>query len=176
MKNKITFIVLVISVSIMAALLGANRHRSDGHAEASYVTDVSDPRKLIGLADNAFIGTVKSSGKTHYIGSTKIPSTLYSVEIDENIKGKLFGLVTINQDGGVTEDNNKILLNGDELLEAGRQYLFATRKDASGRWNTLIPIYGDLLIDNQDTYVKIKERFVQAEKQQIVFTTEQVKR
>jgi len=137
--------------------------------EASFVTDVSDDRKLAGIAQNIFIGKVVSEAGTKKLGRT--PETQFNVEVVENIKGNLSGTVVVNQQGGYEnkEKKNKVLVEGDDLLEPGKVYLFATRFHEGEKWHALVPVAGDVLIKDDVERTKIKERFLKAVKEEIPF-------
>ncbi|WP_052342743.1 hypothetical protein [Bacillus sp. EB01] len=134
--------------------------------EYSHAFDVSDTRKLVGWADNVFIGKViKQSGTKSIDG---IPETQFKVEVSENIKGSLDETVIVNQQGGYSEDQ-LILVENDQLLQEGKQYLFVTKHLKEENWNTLVPVYGDIKINTEEERVKLIEKFRKAIKEEIPF-------
>lgn len=86
-------------------------------AEPLYVFDVADERKLVGDADNVFLGRVAEEIGTFEVPSARspgapepqepeaptMPRTEFSVEILQNVKGSLSGTVTVSQSGGWVE-------------------------------------------------------------------------
>lgn len=86
-------------------------------SSASYAFDVMDERKLVGSADNVFLGHVvrelgteeiPRSGPGHEappqeVEAPRTPRTEFSVEVLRNVKGNLSGTVTVSQTGGWVE-------------------------------------------------------------------------
>ncbi|MDR0488886.1 MAG: hypothetical protein LBG99_05740 [Propionibacteriaceae bacterium] len=106
---------------------------------ASYVIDVGNKNEVAGLADYVFAGRVISNNKTIYEdviemeteeGGTRLvgsPYTEYTIEVVDNIKGKLKKNkpITMLKDGGVSMDLDAVFLyEADELPEPGRYYIF----------------------------------------------------
>ena len=139
------------------------------HTEVSFVSDFSDSRKLVGFADNVFVGRVLEQTGTHSPDGA-MPETLFKVDVIRSIKGSLAGTVTVNQQGGFSaEENALILMEQDGLLEAGKTYLFATRTGGNGSWHTLVPEFGDLRIGNGQEQAALVQKFEQAAKEQIKY-------
>ena len=119
-----------------------------GHAHA--VTDLSDDRKLAGFAQDIVIGRVlEEVGQTEEYGW---PETQFKVRVLDVLKGELEGVITVNQQGGIWEqDGSTYRIEGDpDLLEPGRAYLFATRTFSEEDWHTVMPGYGDIKIEADD--------------------------
>lgn len=158
-----------------AAAHNAWNHRKEGRSDisrmhVSYAFDATDDRELAGFADNIFTGRVVAQAGTHTRGGNPAPWTLYNVEVLENLKGTLPDRVLVNQEGGYSiEEGLTVLVEGDQLLRPGETYLFATKAGGRGRWHTLVPVYGDILIENSREHDRLKERFGMAVQQQIPF-------
>lgn len=172
MQNILTRKTGVISLILVTLLASyfvlANRTPSSPdkivYTSPSYVTDISDDRKLSGIAQNVFIGEVKTQ-----VGNKKLnsfPETQFKVEVSQNIKGSLTGTVTVNQQGGVS-GNTLMLMQGDKMLEVGKTYLFATLQNKEQNWYTLIPAYGDILVENDIKKKDLVDRFTKAHKEEI---------
>lgn len=171
-------ILLLMSVVILTActVFGYTNHsvssdNSDNiqYVKTSSVTDLSDDRKLAGIAHNIFIGKVISE-----VGDKKlnlIPETQFSVQVIENIKGNLNENITVNQQGGsdAEKDNKLILMENDKMIEPGKVYLFATCYNDAEKWHTLIPAYGDIVLDNDNIKKESVEKYKKAFKEQIKF-------
>lgn len=137
------------------------------YTQPLYAVDVTDDNKLVGAADNVFIGTVIKQTDTKT--DREQPQTQFSVEVLENIKGNLKGTVIVNQEGGFETIDGKtylVLIEGDKLLKHNKTYLFATRVSENG-WNTIAPVYGDLLITNETDRANKIERFKHAHSHEI---------
>lgn len=113
---------------------------------ASYAFDVTDQKQLVGWADNVFIGRVKETKGTS--NEDGFLETQFEVEVAENIKGELNGNITVNQQGGY-EGNKLLLVENDQLLKEGESYLFVSRYNKKHGWHTIVPAYGDILIENE---------------------------
>lgn len=136
----------------------------------SYATDISDPRKLSGIVDNIFVGTVIKQERTFSRVGNDV-WTLFSVQVEENIKGSVDGIVTVNQEGGFDARNSRtVLVDGDSLLISGETYLFATRFHPDGKWHTLAPVYGDVLITSDTHRAHIRSTFQTAVQNEILYS------
>lgn len=102
--------------------------------DAQYITDLSDPRILVGASHNIFIGKVLAQTGETIEGS---PETQFSVNVIKNIKGNLRGTITVDQIGGY-KGQVLYLMDSQPMLKPGSSYLFATRYNSGQNWNTLI--------------------------------------
>lgn len=139
----------MVSVGLLAwTFLPEHNQRSGEVTRSAFkaVTDLSEDRRLVGLADSVFFGQVlEGLGQTEEFGW---PETQFSVKVLEVLKGSAAGLVTVNQQGGYRkEDNSLFRMEGDpQLLEPGNSYLLVTRTFQQKEWHTLVPGYGDIVI------------------------------
>ncbi|RSD25511.1 hypothetical protein [Mesobacillus subterraneus] len=134
--------------------------------QTSHAFDVSDSKKLVGWADDVFIGKViKNEGTRDDDGMVE---TQFKVKVSHNIKGDLGGDVIVNQQGGYT-GNTLVLVENDQLLKEGEQYLFITRHNTKGDWHTLVPVYGDILIENDQHKDALIAKYRDAYEQEIPF-------
>ena len=134
--------------------------------EYSNAFDISDTRKLVGWADNVFIGEVKIQSGTKSLDG--IPETQFKVEVTDNIKGEFDGTITVNQQGGYKE-NELILIENDQLIQEGQSYLFVTKYLEEENWHTLVPVYGDILITNEDEKEELIMKYTTAYKNEVPF-------
>jgi len=135
---------------------------------SSSVINRTDDRELVGFADNVFIGKVISQSGNKKLGA--MPETQFKVEVLDNIKGKLEGTIIVNQQGGRDEDGQLYLFDNDKMLELGKTYLFITRHHKEENWHTLVPRFGDILIEDNAQKISLIDRFVDAHKAEIPFT------
>lgn len=134
--------------------------------ENSSAFDLSDTPQLVGWADNVFIGKVLVQDGTKSLDG--IPETQFKVEVTDNIKGELDGPVIVNQQGGYKEDE-LILVEDDQLLKEGQSYLFVTKYLEEENWHTLVPVYGDILINNVDVKENLIKKYKTAYENEIPF-------
>jgi hypothetical protein len=134
--------------------------------QTSHAFDVTDPQRLVGWADNVFIGKViKISGTSE---ETEMLETQFKVEVAENIKGELQGEVTVSQQGGY-EGKKLILVENDQLLKEGESYLFISRKSEEHGFHTIVPVYGDILINSEEHKEELLTKYEKAYQQEIPF-------
>lgn len=153
-------------------------------AIADFAFEPTD-EKLVGFADNVFVGRVVEVEDGLASGAAApLARTVFAVEILENVKGRLHGTVRVAQDGGCVEyradrdypedgirKGERVrglqLVNGDPLLEPGREYLLVTRRDGRGdRHQITTPGYGDLPVTDGSHREELVRRFERAEKNQ----------
>jgi hypothetical protein len=134
--------------------------------QTSHAFDVTDPQRLVGWADNVFIGKViKMSGTSEERGMLE---TQFKVEVAESIKGELQGEVTVNQQGGY-EGKKLILVENDKLLKEGESYLFISRKNEEHDFHTVVPVYGDILINSEAHKEELLTKYEMAYQEEIPF-------
>lgn len=134
--------------------------------QTSYAFDVTDPQRLVGWADNVFIGkVVEMSGTSDEYGMLE---TQFKVKVAESIKGDLSGEVIVNQQGGY-EGGNLILVENDQLLEEGESYLFLSRKNEKQNWHTVVSVYGDILINSEAHKEELLSKYKKAYQEEIPF-------
>lgn len=104
-----------------------------------YVADFSNDQELINWSDNIFVGRVLE--RVGYKNDV-IPTTQFTVEVIENIKGDIQGKVTITKSGGY-KNGIYYVVDGDvihqgveninNVFQSNSTYLFVVRgPDASG--------------------------------------------
>lgn len=172
MRMSTSLTLVAIAIVILGAIVARNRTESrqalsNSTIHNSYVTDVSDPRRLSGIVDNIFIGKVVEQKRTFSRVGDDV-WTLFDVQVEENIKGSLDGVVMVNQEGGYdTKHSRMVLVDGDALLIPSETYLFATRHDPEGGWHTLTPVYGDVRIADDDHRAHLTSTFRSAVQEEI---------
>lgn len=159
---------------------------------ASYVVDIDNKNETVGLVDYLFVAKVLSNDKTIYKdvitmetenGSKEVgsPYTQYTIEVMDNIKGKLKKNkpFQILKDGGVDHNLEKVILDeGDMLPQENKYYIFLgfAQKDGSlliSGPNSNIPLDAD----NKQQIVSSKEykEYKKAEKEQEPFKRDRSK-
>ncbi len=138
--------------------------------------DVADTRKLVGFATDVFIGRV-----VHIVGTDSLPDTApggpetpvtrFAVEVEENIKGRAEGTVTVNQMGGRDSEGTLVLFESDPLLVPGQEYLFVTRRlTVGGSYQLVAPGYDNVLIESAGERSAVAETFREAYREETPFT------
>jgi hypothetical protein len=149
-KTKKIISLAFMGIFVITLTIGAGLHMNIiklpytvAGMHAQYDADYGDDRVLVGGSNNVFVGKV-----IEQVGSTPsdgIPFTQFSVEIIDNIKGKLEGTVVVNQTGGYKDgilymmggETGDALRPGDNakyLLQPGSTYLFATRGNSVDKY------------------------------------------
>lgn len=167
---------------------GAQPSSSHHHAneaptiETLRAFDSSDERKLVGFADNVFVGRIEDKvGNEPMKGVVRedadspegpppsIPETQFSVEVLDNVKGSLQGRVTVSQSGGdVPSRDAPVTIEHDPILRPGQTVLFATRFDEDeGHHQVVAPVYGDVRIGGAEERARVVERFEAAREDQV---------
>lgn len=169
----IIFVVVISFVNINS--FGSHSLEKESSEETETVivhttsaVDLSNPNQLTGWADNVFIGKVVKKKDTKKLNT--VPETQFDVEVKKNIKGELSRTVIVNQQGGYDKEENKLyLIEQDKLLEDGKKYLFVTKYNKDQNFHTLVPEYGNLLIESDVKYNQLVKEFTKASKEQVPF-------
>lgn len=116
----------------------------------SSISNFSDPKQLVYQSENIFVGKVVGLKGTKSL--SEVPETQFEVSVSKNIKGQLPKTVIVNQQKIQTDIPPLVL---------GKTYLFATRHLVQEDWHTVIPIYGEVLLENEQ---QIKSKVLEIEK------------
>ena len=131
---------------------GSDQQSREVIGHPMWALDRSDDRQLAGAAHDIFFGRIIQQSSE--INRDGIPHRQFEVEVLEVLKGSLSGTVTVDQEGGNYADGVNYRVEGDNLLELGESYFFATRKWAHKDWYTVVPEYGDVKLDVPDSASK----------------------
>ncbi|MFF2026094.1 hypothetical protein ACFVW2_30410 [Streptomyces sp. NPDC058171] len=161
MKSKKLPIVLTSLVVVLAGggalahqhfIEGEGGNTGSSHVELLYEADFSVDANLAGGAEDLFYGKVLAVEGQKDLGLGA--ETQYSVEVQRVFKGDVLRTVVVNQQGGKNANGEVVdLPEGDALLKPGKRYLFATKYNPEHRFNTVIPVYGDQLIPDNEAPV-----------------------
>lgn len=151
--KKIKIILVIILVLEVGVIMLNKINQSFEHLpvekiKGSMVYDMSTKEKSIGAVDNVFVAKINNIVKTVY-DENDIPSTIYEIEVIENIKGNLPSNKTIEltQKGGLNKNKKSYTFYENAyLLEEGQEYIILA----------FVPFNnGDLVIHNEHTYIKL---------------------
>ena len=151
--KKIKIILVIILVLEVGVIMLNKINQSFEHLpvekiKGSMVYDMSTKEKSIGAVDNVFVAKINNIVKTVY-DENDIPSTIYEIEVIENIKGNLPSNKTIKltQKGRLNKDQKSYTFYENAyLLEEGQEYIILA----------FVPFNnGDLVIHNEHTYIKL---------------------
>lgn len=175
MKNKKYFSILVMVLVLTSCSTSnsttnlKNEELPIYYNEARFVVDTSKPEEIIGWSDYVFLAKVNEEVRTEYTGvrkrengeTTGSPSTIYSITVIDNLKGKIKKNtpVEFKKDGGINMDGKSIsLLEGDELLKEGKYYIIMGVANDDGELGQGIK-NGSILIpaENKSEAVSSKE-------------------
>lgn len=133
-------------------VIGTNKFPID-RCHASYAVDVSDLKALVGDSDYVIVAKVTDYINTTY-SAAGIPLTEYTIQVVENIKGKLDTTkeISIIKEGGLNEENNKFVIYDNDLLpQVGQYYIFCIFVQSTGI-NRVCGENYTLTIENGDDY------------------------
>jgi hypothetical protein len=169
----------------VAATPDATQSRAHEECEDEAIVEhafsASDDSDLVGFADNVFVGRVERRVGDEPLESRVVPDpdgpegpapstpqTQFSVEVLENVKGKLGGAVTVSQQGAYDPERGCVtLMEDDPLLEPGQEILFFTRRDEKRGWHQIFSAgYGDVRIEDEQHREDLVWRFERAHKNQ----------
>ena len=160
-----------LAIAAAAAINGFDRPATpapESHVATLAVTDFADDRKLVGFADDVFVGKVVGERGTTQVES--LLETQFDVQVVRPIKGTLEGTIVVSQEGGVDEKGVTVTVDGDEPLAVGQTYVFASRTNPNTGWHTLVPAYGTVRVDADRTRTRLVDRFEAAEAAQVPYT------
>ncbi|CAM3137587.1 hypothetical protein [Stackebrandtia soli] len=123
-------------------LLPGHRWFSTQYADVLWVCDISNPEVVAEEVDNIFIGRVTAhGGQPTYQEGEDSPTTLWQVELVENLKGEFPETGTVTQLGGFDREGTTLYLNElhEELLTVGATVLFTVHLDAESGEYVMIP-------------------------------------
>ena len=164
-----TFFAFIVIAGLIAVSFTLTQTNEVGTAaetiyiQNTYVVDLTDDNKLVGSANNVFVGRVVEEVGTKTDRSQ--PQTQFDVEVIENIKGNLKGNIIVNHEAGLKEIDGKNYLyitEGDSLIKPDNEYLFVTRYSDTNDWYTVAPAYGKLLITDEMEKQNQVKRFERA--------------
>jgi hypothetical protein len=135
--------------------------------------DVSDKRQLVGYVDNVFVGRVlrKLDNVPPSENMPPLPTTLFAVEVEENIKGSLSGTVTVVQGGGCNPARNQIvLINNDPPLQPGEEAVFSTSEDSpQGPHSMVGDRFSHVTVETETQEARVTDTFQAAKRRQVPF-------
>jgi hypothetical protein len=135
--------------------------------------DVSDERHLVGYADNVFVGRVvrKLENVPPAENVPPLPTTLFAVEVQENIKGSLSGTVTVVQGGGCNPARDQVvLINNDPPLRPGEVAVFSTSKDSpTGPHSMIGDRFSHVPVETETQEARMVATFEAATREQVPF-------
>ncbi len=122
---------------------------SNRPADPLWTYDRSDDRALAGAADNIFFGRVLKQKET--ISAHGLPFMDFEVEVLQSLKGSLTGTVSVTQEGGTYPYGGGLhKIEGDTDLQVGASYFFATNEWPEKDSHTLVPEFGDIMLQIPD--------------------------
>lgn len=125
-RNKIISIIISIGLTITLTSGCAKDHPIPiSTIHFTWIVDINDPEKVVGINDYVFVATINSYDNTNYEiqevtengENISIPYTNYSITVLENIKGNLKTNehIPLQKYGGIREDGKKYILYENEV-------------------------------------------------------------
>ena len=100
-----------------------------------------------------------------------LPTTLFAVEVEENIKGHLSGTVTVVQGGGCNPARNQVvLINNDPVLKPGEEAVFSTSEDSQDGPHSMVgDRFSHVPVETETQEARVVDAFEAAKRRQIPF-------
>lgn len=137
MKNKLiktslisSLLILIISVFWFFSYKSLNP--TVHYIDSNFIADFDNDRKVLWASDNVFAWKVIENlwlAEVKEWGS-KIPSTLFKVEVIYNIKWKTKWIITVKQQAGYDRYWDLYIPEGTQYMEEWQTYLLATKGDS----------------------------------------------
>ncbi|MBE5967951.1 MAG: hypothetical protein E7255_13475 [Lachnospiraceae bacterium] len=160
-KKVLTYCALL---SIAISSYGCSKKSDDTtdlditYVSPSYVVDMNNPKEVVGLCTNVFVGYTEEMTGTSY--RLEMPYTCYNVKVIDNIKGDLplDSTIKLNKEGGISKDSSYyIFLENDYLPDVGKYYVFNTRERIEDNSYTASGVNCVVLIDDIDMQSDISD-------------------
>jgi hypothetical protein len=165
-KNNIPKKTLIYCALLLVAIssYGCSKKSNDttdldiAYVSPSYVVDMNNPKEVVGLCTNVFVGYIEEMTGTSY--RLEMPYTCYNVKVMDNIKGDLplDSTIKLNKEGGISKDSSYyIFLENDYLPDVGKYYVFNTRERIEDNSYTASGVNCVVLIDDIDMQSDISD-------------------
>lgn len=131
-KTSLISSLLVLSVSVFWFFGYQNLNSTVHYVDNNFIADFDNDKKVLWATDNVFAWKVIENLWTAEVKNwwSKVPSTLFKVEVIYNIKGKVKGEVIVKQQAGYDKYWDLYLPEGTQYMEEGQTYLLATKWDS----------------------------------------------
>lgn len=147
--KKITILILVIASAILLSAVCWYFYTPDPQKlpvstmTHQYIYDISSKYETMGMSDYVFVGTVEKMEGYSYTAADGCPYTLYSILVDQNLKGELpiGDSVMIQKIGGMDQSKQYMMIEEDDVVfpEEGKRYIFAACVNKEGILNLPSP-------------------------------------
>ena len=149
----------------IAKLIGTDQFPTEIYG-VSYSIDVSDLKAVVGDSDYVVVAEVKDYVSTSYSASG-MPLTEYTIQVVENIKGKLDTSkeISILKEGGLNEKIDKFVIYENDILpQVGKYYIFCIYGQSSGAnrvcgENCTLPIENGQNYSSEQNYLDILDAY-----------------
>lgn len=137
MKNKflktgLISSLLILSISAFWFFGYKNLNTTVHYIDSNFIADFDNDKKVLWATDNVFVWKVIENLWPADIKEwgSKIPSTLFNVEVIYNIKGKTKGIITVKQQAGYDKYGDLYIPEDTQYMEEWQTYLLATKWDS----------------------------------------------
>lgn len=116
------------------------------YSDVSWTADYKDIAVVARSTQHIYVAEVVSSQTVHNLfgdGSEDEPATVYKLRVTKVLKGTVGREITVAQYGGQARNSTDVwLVQGDSLLQPGRQYLIASTFSSSLGLDVVLNTYG----------------------------------
>ena len=139
-----------------------------------YIYDISSKYETMGMSDYVFAGTVEKMEGYSYTSADDCPYTIYSVSVEQNLKGELPAgeSVLIQKIGGMDKFKRYMVAEEDDKVfpEEGKKYIFAACVNKEGILNLPSP-NRVIAFENEDVFHGYEEAIENEIQNEIVKNT-----
>lgn len=157
---------ILVVVLLIAALLMLTCIPLSPPAESLYAFDPTDDVTLVDNSTDVFLGRVVEQAGSKGVpdsGGGEVAFSQFEVEVLQTLKGDATGTVIVEQMGGVDPAEGLVLTDGDALLRAGQEILFATNRwPERDSYIIVVQPYGDIRVESEAQRAGLVARFAAA--------------
>lgn len=157
-KNTLVWSLLIFGIVSFWFITYETLNTKTHYIHANYIADFDNDKKVSWFADNIFAWKIIENLWIAEVieWGTKIPSTLFKVEVIYDIKGKTKKIITVKQEAGYDKYGNLYISEGTQYMKEWSIYLLTTK------WTTFTILSHSngshlLISDNKKNKPEIKE-------------------
>ena len=131
-KTSLISSLLILSISVFWFFSYKNLNATIHFIDSNFIADFDNDKKVLGASDNVFVWRITENLWLAEVKEweSKIPSTLFNVEVIYNIKWKVKWVIIVKQEAGYDRFWDLYIPEGTQYMEEWQTYLLATIGDS----------------------------------------------